>query len=187
MHFSSQNWLIAFNTRKAFETFTSGFLFFLSNRVNRNFSMAEKQECCCCSVGKCHGYKSKIVPDCTYCAKSVESSDDQNVLKAVLNKCEICGQNISPKEFGGVRRLRCPCHHVSGACGDGVFPSHSDDILGIIVSQSLMNFFLFVPLEFIFHFPLNSTRRMSQTMKTTMEKCHRGIPDIRGWTGVSDH
>lgn len=149
MHFSSQNWLIAFNTRKAFEKFTSGSLSFSSIRLNRNFSMAVKRinSCCCCSLGKCHGYKSQAEQTCV---KSVGTSDDRNVLKVVSNGCEICGQKISPKEFCGVKRLRCPCHHVSGACGDGVFPSHSDDILGIIVSQSLKIFFCVPGIHFPF-------------------------------------
>lgn len=102
----------------------------LPNQLNRNFSMEKKVKgcrCCCC-----HHRKSG-------CNKSSQTSADESELKSDQSGCEICGQNISPKEFGGVKRLRCPCH-VAGAYGDGVFPSHSTEILGIHVSQSSCRF-----------------------------------------------
>lgn len=86
----------------------------------------KKVNCGCCSC--CCHHKGN-------CYRSKGMAADQSKLKSEGDGCEICGQNIPPKGFCGVKRLRCPCHRGSGSHGDGIFQSHSKEMLGIHVSQ----------------------------------------------------
>lgn len=95
--------------------------------------------CCCCR----HHHKG---------SKTIESTADPSKLKSEENVCDICGQNVPLKEFCGVKRLRCPCH-TSGPHCNGVFESHSREILGIHVSGMAADFYFVLFSEKKNHFP----------------------------------
>lgn len=143
----------------------------------------KENDCCCCCIQherNCHKANAETPNE------PIVGSKLKSDTNAII--CEICGEFV-PKGFGNVKRLRCPCH--ASKTGDGLFHSHSQEYLGIYVSQSdtdFSSFFFFAVFFFQSFFSVliqththtHSARSQSTMMKTIMEKNHREIQNIHG-------
>lgn len=172
--------LIDFKSVEQNISLTLRVVLFLAETFYQNFSMGKNQIACCCCCRKRNFNRSN---------ESFKRPNVQSKFKAAENMCicEICGRNVVPKEFCGVRRIRCPSPPSIVTNCKSVFPSFSKETLGIPVSQSTSTYFVSF-LKFI-HFlsvycRIVSTTAMTTTPIATMKESRHEIRNIHGWTGA---